>query len=95
MQKIEEAVVALNVAENVSYIRATRKQGIHGFNERIFIRKEALMPFRLCPAARGPWLNACNVVACAVACFEGMEKMDQVAAPFRCVREFAWGPAHD
>ena len=69
MQKIKEAVVAFNVAEDVSNIRTMRKKRIHGFNQLVFIIEEALVSFRLSSRARCPGLdsnNVCGEIRCVL-----------------------------
>lgn len=94
MQKIKEAVVAFNVAEDVSNIRTIRKKRIHGFNQLVFIIEEALVSFRLSSRARCPGLDSNNVLARFAACFRSAGEMDQVAASARCLIEFARRLAH-
>jgi hypothetical protein len=89
VEKIEEAVLAFNVSENVSNIGATREERIHHFNQFAFISKEALVFFSLHSEARCPGLDANNVAARVVVLFEGTGEMDHVAAPDRCGVEFA------
>ena len=89
MKKVEEAVPAFNVSENVSNIGATREERIHHFNQLAFISKEALVFFSLHSEARGPGLDANNVAAGVVILFKGTGEMDHVAAPDRCGVEFA------
>jgi hypothetical protein len=94
VQKIKEAVVAFDVAEDVSDIRAIRKKRIQGFNQFAFILEEALVSFRLSSRARCPGLDSNNVVARFAACFRSAGEMDQVAASARCLIEFARRLAH-
>ena len=76
VQKIKEAVVALDVAEDVSNIRAVRKKRIHGVNQLGFIIEEALVSFRLSSRARCPGLDSNNVVSRFVACIRSASEMD-------------------
>jgi len=93
MQKIEEAVVAFNVSEDVSNIRATWQERIHNFNHFVFIAEEALASFSLFIRAGCPRLDADNIVLRVVS-FKSAGKMDQVAPPMRWLIRFTGRMTH-
>lgn len=63
MQKIVEAVGALDVAEDVTHVGARREKGVDGFNEFAFIGKGALSGFGAEAAPRSPRTDPRDVTA--------------------------------
>ena len=81
MEKIEKAVGALDVTENVTDVGAARKQRVNGFDELTFIGKDTLAGFGAGAHASGPWLDAGDVAAGVVTFAVRAEEIDHVATP--------------
>ena len=45
MKKIKKAIGALNVAKNITYVGAARKQPVDGFDELTLVAEGTLMDF--------------------------------------------------
>ncbi|HVT99480.1 MAG TPA: hypothetical protein VHE33_18415 [Acidobacteriaceae bacterium] len=63
MEQVEKALRALNIVEDMTYIRSVRKNRIDGSNQFILIFEEPLAGRRARSPARCPELDAKPVVA--------------------------------
>ena len=81
MQKIEEAVGALDVLEDVTNVGAAREKRVDGCNEFALIRKDTLASFGVDAAARSPRADARDITAALAIAFKNAQEMHQVSAP--------------
>ena len=79
MEKIEKAVGALDVTENVTDVGAARKQRVNGFDELTFIGEDTFPGFGAGAHASGPGLDAGDVAAGAVRFIVRAEEIHHVA----------------
>ena len=88
MEKIEKAVGALDVTENVTDVGAARKQRVNGFDELTFIGEDTFR-FGAGAHASGPRLDAGDVAAGAVRFIVRAEEIHHVAtSPRRMIGLF-------
>ena len=81
MEKIEKAVGALDVTENITDVGASRKQRVNGFDELTFISEDTLPGFGAGAHASGPGLDAGDVAAGAFSLNVRAEEINHVATP--------------
>jgi hypothetical protein len=85
MEKIEKAVGALDVTENITDVGATRKKWVNGFDELTFIGEDTLAGFGGSAHASGPGLDAGDVATGAVRFIVRAEEINHVATPPGCM----------
>ena len=79
MQKIEEAVGALDVVEDVTNVGAGREKGVDGCDEFALIGKGTLASFGVDAAARSPRADSRDIAAAFAIAVENAQKMHQVS----------------
>lgn len=75
MQKIEEAVGALDVLEDVTNVGAAREKRVDGCNEFALIRKDTLASFGVDAAARSPRADSRDITATLAIAVENAQEM--------------------
>jgi len=81
MQKIEEAVGALDVLEDVTNVGAAREKRVHGCNEFALIRKDTLASFGVDAAARSARADSRDITAPLAIAFKNAQEVHLVSAP--------------